>query len=62
MNDKTELTLQEAADAYAAAKAKLPPPGREFRGPEDARRFQAAAEAFFELERAAIRSAQRVGA
>jgi hypothetical protein len=54
---KTELTLQEAAEAYAIARAKLPEPGQEFRGPDDAANFNAFSRALFELERAAQRHA-----
>lgn len=52
-----DLTLEEAADAYAAARAKLPAPGQEFHGPEDARNFTACFKAKLALERAACLSA-----
>jgi hypothetical protein len=57
---KTGLTLEEAAEQYAETRATLPPAGEEFRGPEDARNFQACQEALFELQRAALRSAKGV--
>jgi hypothetical protein len=53
------LTLLEAADRYAAARAKLPPPGKEFHGPRDAKNFQAYTVALLALERAAMAHAGR---
>lgn len=53
------LTLIEAADRYATARAKLPAPGKEFRGPQDAANFQAYFVALLALERAAMAHAGR---
>lgn len=55
---KAEPTLVEAAEAYAVARSKLPEPGQEFHGPNDAQHFAAFCEALLELERAALRAAQ----
>jgi cell division septation protein DedD len=53
------LTLMEAADLYASARAKLPAPGKEFHGPDDAKNFQAYTVALLALERAAMAKAGR---
>lgn len=54
---RSHLTLDEAITALAEAKANLPPAGREFYGPEDARHFTAYCRAMLELERAALQQA-----
>lgn len=53
-NDTAPATLAEAALHYAQARAKLPPPGKEFHGPEDASNFKAYFVALLALERAAM--------
>lgn len=46
--------LHEAAVTYAMACAKLPPPGEQFHGPEDAVNFRAAHDAWLRLERVCL--------
>lgn len=48
------LTLQEAAQRYAEARVKLPPPGQPLQGPEDAANFKAFTDALVILEQAAL--------
>ena len=51
--------IREAIAHYATARAKLPAPGKEFRGPKDAENFQAYFVALLALERAAMAHAGR---
>lgn len=56
---KTGLTLSEAAEQFAVTRAKLPPPGEEFRGPEDAQNFTNCQQALIELQNAALRESRK---
>lgn len=51
--------LLDAAVLYARTRAKLPAPGKEFHGPDDARNFQEYFVALLALERAAMSHAGR---
>lgn len=48
------LSLMEAAETYAAARCKLPAPGKQFHGPDDAKNFKAYFVALLAYERAAM--------